>query len=100
MSRHPKPSCDFAAHASYVATVRIGYGWGYSEPYGMGRTRHEPYFALGESFDIVMVADCGDYVSALTRHGHWINVWCKHNTRCDPAGVNFCELQPGVGHSP
>ena len=94
MPRCPKPELDSSKHGAYWARVVIGKAWGYSAPYGCGGSRQPPHFNKGEVVMVVAVEDVGNYVSALTAAGNWINLWTLHNKKCQPVGVHFCEVTP------
>jgi hypothetical protein len=89
----PKPVLDFV-HFAYTATVLVRVCPGYSDPYGQGGIRTEHRYARGVCVPILQSIDsrCGNYVSALTHEGCWINMWCLHNLRRQPVGVRFCDV--------
>ena len=94
MSRHPKPSLDFSAFEAYVATVLCSRCPGYSAPHGRGGHKVGEPYPKHSRVSVVATEDCGEYVSALTVGGTWINVWTLRNLGGAPVGVNFCSLAP------
>ena len=94
MSRRPKPALDFEAFAAYVATVLCSSCPGYSAPCGRGGHKVGEPYPKHSRVSVVATEDCGEYVSALTVDGTWINVWALRNLGGAPVGVNFCSLAP------
>ena len=82
---------DFDSY-EYMVVVNCPSCPGYTEPYGRGGQKTGTRYPRGAEVRIVAVEDRGNYVSALTEQGDWINIWSLRNRRGAPVGVNFCEV--------
>ena len=92
--RHPKPRPCWNGHEVW-ATVRSPRCPGYSEPFGENGQRTGISWERGQSVRIYAIhnSSCGDYVSALTGDGSWINVWCRWNTNAQALiGCHLCRI--------
>ena len=90
--RHPKPSPCWNGHKVW-ATVCCLQCPGYSEPYGENGRATGKVWRRGRFVRIHAIhnSKCGDYVSALTECGNWINVWCRWNVNAHALiGANLC----------
>ena len=68
----------------------------FTKPYPFGRrtgVQLDAGHPTGPLTDFVE-SPYGDYVSALTELGHWLNIWCRFNQqgRAVPGGVFFVEV--------
>ena len=98
-----KPHLDFTQGQVYVATVLICALPAYDAPFPRGRRVADKTLYEGEEKTIVATSDRGNYVSALTQEGVWINLWTLQNKAGSPLGVRFaatrCEDEVGSGIS-
>ena len=98
MATRAKPIADFERF-TYEATINCDRCPAYTAPYGHGGRRAGPSYSRGEVVEILMLEDCGTYVSALLADDTWINVWCLHNKQGEPVGVDLCTLNAKAEHS-
>ena len=93
MSTRPMPTLDFARNR-YIAQVRCKRCPGYSAPYGHGGHAAGPGFRRSTCVEIVavMASHDGSYLSAMTVHGNWINIWHLFNLVGRPVGIDFCAI--------
>ena len=92
--RHPKPSIDFRNNEVW-ATVRCPECPEYTQPVGGFGNETGNVWERGETLQIFVICDspCGNYVSALTGQGGWINIWCIWNVNARRnIGANFCHI--------
>ena len=92
--RHQKPIVNFWGHHVW-ATVRCPVCPEYTQPVGGSGVRTGRAWAVGETLQILVTCDspCGRYVSALTEHGGWVNIWARWNVRARKnIGCQFCTL--------
>ena len=80
----------------YEVEVMCGRCPGYSRPYGEGGHWITDGYVRGMRVEIVdaVMAKWGDYVSARTVRGEWINVWSLRNRDGHPVGVQYCKIVP------
>ncbi len=92
--RYPKPVIQWDC-GDVWATVRCPECPVYSEPVGGHGWHTGCTWRRGQQVQIYAVchSPCGNYVSALTGDGGWINIWCLWNTKARARiGCDYCSL--------